>query len=55
MVPQELLHANDMLNSVDGVAQASPALHGVAEDWLAYPKLVRGVVNVCCVASVKGF
>ncbi len=40
MIPQELLHANDMLNSVDGCAQSTPTLQGVSERWLAYPKLV---------------
>ena len=40
MIPQELLHANDMLNSVDGYSQPTPQLQGVSEDWLAFPKIV---------------
>ena len=40
MIPQELLHANDMLNSVDGYSQPAPQLQGVSEDWLAFPKIV---------------
>ena len=40
MIPQELLHANDMLNSVDGYSQPAPQLQGVSEDWLSFPKIV---------------
>ena len=40
MIPQELLHANDMLNSVDGYSQPAPQPQGVSEDWLAFPKIV---------------
>ena len=40
MIPQELLHANDMLNSVDGYSQSTPQLQGVNEHWLAFPKMV---------------
>ena len=40
MIPQELLHANDMLNSVDGYSRSAPQLQGLSEGWLAFPKIV---------------
>ncbi len=40
MIPSELLHANDMLNSVDGGNQSQPELFGIKDKWLAFPKLV---------------
>ena len=36
MIPNELLNATDMLNSVNGATSGEPDLYGVDPKWLAY-------------------
>ena len=47
MIPQDLLRANDMLNSVEAQQNSQPRLQGLKEDWLAFPKQV----HIPCVCS----
>ena len=41
MIPEELVHANDMLNSVNGHSSSSqPELYVKDKKWIEYPHLV---------------
>ncbi len=45
MIPLELIHATDMLNSVDGHDSSQPKLEGVSEKWLQDPRLVSNLLS----------